>query len=510
MKRGGNHLFAQVFGATTLGINGMMITVEVDIANGLPGFDIVGLPDASVRESRERVRAAIKNSGFAFPGQKIIVNLAPADLKKDSSGLDLPIAIGILIASGQISDAEYHNAVFISELSLEGKLRAVSGILPMTITAGIKEAVNVFVAPDNAQEASISGLVRVFAPQTLSDTVLHLQGIQCLTERSFLNVSVEPDVAEVDFSEVQGQLTAKRALEIAAAGGHNLLMIGAPGSGKTMLARRLPTILPAMSAKESLEVTQIYSVAGLLNGHNGLVDKRPFRSPHHTISDAGLVGGGRMPRPGEVTLSHNGVLFLDELPEFRRSVLEVLRQPLEDGQVSIARVNASLSFPAKFMLIAAMNPCPCGWAGDVERECSCSVHDIRQYQKKISGPLLDRIDLHVHVPRLKYQEMIDSTQQETSGVIRQRVETARTRQLDRLKKYGMFCNAQMGRRHLKATCSLMPEAEFLLKQAFEKMNLSARGYDRIIKVGRTIADLSNEDKISASHIAEAIHFRNQG
>jgi len=503
-------LFAQVFGATTLGINGILITVEVDIANGLPGFDIVGLPDASVREARERVRAAIKNSGFTFPGQRIIVNLAPADFKKDSSGLDLPIAIGILIASGQLTGEECLNAVFIGELSLEGKLRAVSGVLPMTITAGNNGPSNVFVAPDNAQEAAISGLVKVFAAPTLLETVLHLQGMQRLVERPFLDVSTAPDLTDVDFSEVQGQLTAKRALEIAAAGGHNVIMIGAPGSGKTMLARRLPTILPAMSAKESLEVTQIYSVAGLLHGLNGLVDKRPFRSPHHTISDAGLVGGGRMPRPGEVTLSHNGVLFLDELPEFRRSVLEVLRQPLEDGQVTIARVNASLSFPAKFMLIAAMNPCPCGWAGDAERECNCSAHDIRQYQKKISGPLLDRIDLHVHVPRLNYQEMVDPSQREASAAIQQRVEAARTRQYNRLKKYGLFCNAQMGRRHLKATCSVMPEAEFLLKQAFEKMSLSARGYDRIIKVGRTIADLSNEDKISASHIAEAIHFRNQG
>ena len=503
-------MFAQVLGATTLGIDGMMITVEVDIANGLPSFDVVGLPDTSVRESRERVRAAIKNSGFTFPGQRIIVNLAPANLKKDSPGLDLPIALGILIASGQLAGEKCENAVFIGELSLEGKLRAVAGILPMTITAGKSGTNSVIVAPENAQEAAISGLVTVYAPATLAETVLHLQEIQKLSPSFFQAASETMNDTDVDFSEVQGQLIAKRALEIAAAGGHNVMMIGAPGSGKTMLARRLPTILPVMSAEESLEVTQICSVAGLLHGHNGLVTQRPFRSPHHTISDAGLVGGGRIPRPGEVTLSHNGVLFLDELPEFRRSVLEVLRQPLEDGQVTIARVNASLAFPAKFMLIAAMNPCPCGWAGDPDRECSCSTHDIRQYQKKISGPLLDRIDLHVHVPRINYQEMVDYSTTETSAVIRRRVETARERQCNRLKKYGLFCNAQMGRRQLKETCLLSLEAKNLLKQAFEKMNLSARGYDRIIKVGRTIADLANEDQISASHIAEAIHFRNQG
>ncbi len=503
-------MFAQVLGADTLGINGMMITVEVDIANGLPGFEIVGLPDASVRESRERVRAAIKNSGFSFPGQRIIVNLAPADLKKDSPGLDLPIAVGILIASGQLGGEKCQDTVFIGELSLEGKLRSVSGMLPMTIAIGDQGHSSVFVAPDNAQEAVISGLVTVFAPSTLSETISHLQGIQKLPEVSFENVVPNKDIVDVDFSEVQGQMAAKRALEIAAAGGHNVIMIGAPGSGKTMLARRLPTILPLMSSKEALEVTQIYSVAGLLHQHNGLVLKRPFRSPHHTISDAGLIGGGRIPRPGEVTLSHNGVLFLDELPEFRRSVLEVLRQPLEDGQVTIARVHASFSFPAKFMLIAAMNPCPCGWYGDAERQCICSAHEIRQYQKKISGPLLDRIDLHVHVPRLNYQDMVDTQCQESSLVIRKRVEDARMRQYNRLKKYGLYCNAQMSRRHIKATCSLLPEAENILKQAFDRMSLSARGYDRIIKVSRTIADLANEDHISASHIAEAVHYRNQG
>lgn len=501
-------MFSQTFGSTTLGLSGILITVEVDISNGLPALDIVGLPDTAVRESKERVRAAIKNSGFEFPSRRITINLAPADLKKDSSGLDLPIAIGILAASGQIvmnTDPKY---VFISELSLEGKLRGISGVLPMAIHCSEQGINQMVVAPDNAQEALlVAGLV-VYAPTTLTQLILHLNKETLLIpedKQSFSSPEINEDE---DFADVQGQFIAKRALEVAAAGGHNLLMIGPPGSGKTMLARRITSILPILSSQEALEVTKIYSIADLLHNHGGLVTVRPFRSPHHTISAASMIGGGRIPRPGEVTLSHNGVLFLDELAEFPRTVLEVLRQPLEDGQVTISRVNASFSYPAKLMLLTAMNPCPCGFYGDNSKECSCSIGDIKRYRKKISGPLLDRMDIHVNVPRLEYIEMTTTIPTETSAVIRQRVTAARDIQYSRLHKYNIFCNAQMSHKHVKGACHMTQSAQEILKQAFEKMNLSARGYDRILKVARTIADLANTEQIMDIHIAEAIHFRN--
>lgn len=504
-------MYAKAYGETTCGINGEQIIVEVDIANGLPVFDIVGLADTAVKESRERVRAAIKNSGFRFPDTRITVNLAPADLRKDGSGLDLPIAMGILSSFGYLGEASLDDKIFIGELALDGTIRAVSGVLAMILKAKELGVAEIYIPADNYTEGELVDGIRIFAPAKLEEVVDHITKRTCLAEvckKDLLLDFVHHD--QVDFADVQGQVVAKRALEIAAAGGHNVLMIGAPGAGKTMLARRLPTILPPMTEEEALEVTKIYSIAGLLNRKAGIVLERPFRSPHHTISHSALIGGGSIPKPGEVTLSHDGVLFLDELPEFSRMALEVLRQPLEDREVTISRVQASLSFPANFILIASMNPCPCGYfdeESDGVHECVCKTHEIARYNKKISGPLLDRIDIQIHVPRLKYQEMKGTTSCETSQAIRTRVTEARALQQTRLDGTGLHCNADLGHREIKKFCKLEPAAEQILAKYFVSLGLSARSHDRIIKVARTIADLAKSEIITSGHIAEAIQLR---
>ena len=504
-------MFAKTFGAGVIGLNGVIFSIEVDISNGLPGMEIVGLPDTAVRESKERVRAAIRNAGYEVPCRRITINLAPADQKKDGSGLDLPIAIGILVASGQLSAAGLAECVLIGELSLDAKLRGANGVLPMAIMcrqAGIRQLI---LPQENAAEAKVVDTVEIVAADSLQTAIAVLAGQQRELAQIAAVKTAGPVGATVlsgdDFRDVQGQRAAKRALEIAAAGGHNLLMTGSPGAGKTMLARRISSILPPMTKDEALEVSKIYSVAGLLGPMKGLIEQRPFRAPHHTVSAAAMAGGGRIPRPGEVTLAHNGVLFLDELTEFPRQVLEVLRQPIEDGQVTVARVNSTYTYPSRFMLVLAMNPCPCGYLGDQLRECSCSPAEIKRYLRRISGPLMDRIDLHINVPRLRYEEMAGEQQAESSYTIAQRVAAARTRQAERLGASRVFCNAQMNHRQLKEQCKLSREAQELLRQAFEKMKLNARSYDRIIKVAHTIADLAGQQMIAYDHVAEAVQLR---